>query len=344
MMLSSSTVGLTGSPGTTGSGDTIVVRNGGASSSGSQPFTQSSPSGRAIQFFANFTLSVSSIQEAESRAEALAYSEGGYVAYSSVSNGSAIAVLRVPAVSYQDAISKLKTFGKVSNSAATSNDVTIKLVNLNATLRSLLSEKTALLRLMNTTTSVNATLRIESQLQGIDAQINSIQTQILNTNRLVDYSTITVIFVKQEFVQKLTLKLTALPSAGDIPLSTTFDAIVSGGVGPYIVNYNFGDGSFNSGQAIIHQFYTPGKYNVTAVATDAAGSSVASWILIRVTGPPSPDEFSRFSGYVAWLFVNVVEGIVEVGVVTVPLVAILALLLVPFRKKFLQNHEPKSKG
>jgi hypothetical protein len=289
-------------------------------------------------------MTVSSVQNAESRAEALVYSDGGYVAYSSITNGSSLAVLRVPASSYQDDLSKIEALGKVGSLTASSNDVTIKLINLNATLQSLVSEKAALVRLMNTTTSVNATLQIESQLQGIDAEINSIETQILDTSRLVAYSTISVIFFKQQVIQKLTLKLTAVPSAGTSPLSATFNAFVTGGLGPYVVNYNFGDGSFNTGQAIIHAFYGSGKYNVTVTATDAAGTTVEGWVLVRVTSsaPPEPDEFSRFSAYVGGLFVSVVEGIVEVGVVTIPIVAVLAVVILPLRKKLLQPQAPRT--
>jgi hypothetical protein len=293
-----------------------------------------------IQFFSNLTLRVSSIQTATSNAVALAYSEGGYVAYSSITNGSAFVVLRVPAGAYHDALAKVEAFGAVVSGSSTSNDVTIKVINLNATLQSLLSEKASLLKIMNQTTSVNSTLQIEAQIQSIDAQVNSIESQILVTQRLVDYSTISVTFLVQEVTQTLSMKLTAAPLSGQSPLSVTLNSLVKGGVPGYIVNYNFGDGYSLSAQGVVHTFYSPGTYNVTATATDSAGSVVQGWIIIRVSNPPTQDELSRFTGYVSSLLVGVIEGIVEVVVVVVPIGLIVLAIAFPLRRKFLGSPQP----
>ncbi|MGI0091272.1 MAG: DUF4349 domain-containing protein [Nitrososphaerales archaeon] len=123
-----------------------------------------------------------------------------------------------------------------------------------------LTEQASLLRLENQSASLNSTLLLENQLQNVDKKINEIQSQILQTRLLVDYSTITLTLNRVTVMQApLSLKLTATPKSGTTPLAVTFNAIVSGGNAPYIVNYNFDDGTSFQGQALIHAFKPAGN-------------------------------------------------------------------------------------
>src|SRR5438034_3469097 len=107
-----------------------------------------------------------------------------------------ISVLRVPASEYQNALIQVEAIGNVTNSIATSNDVTIKYTDMNATLQSLLTERDAFVRLLNQSTRLNTTIAIEGYLQGVNAQINSVQSEILQASRLIDYATITTTFTR----------------------------------------------------------------------------------------------------------------------------------------------------
>ena len=138
------------------------------------------------------TVRVSSLQTSLSNAMAIAYTYGGYVAYSSYNNFSSIAVLRIPAANYQSALSQVESLGNLTGFQSNSNDVSVQYTDSKATLQSLLTEQTSLLRLENKSTSLNSTLLIENEIQGINTQINEIQSEILQTNILIDYSTITV--------------------------------------------------------------------------------------------------------------------------------------------------------
>ena len=295
----------------------------------------SSNSHGLIEFFSNVTLHVSSPANTLRSVTALAYSEGGYVAYSYEMNTSALAVLRIPAENFQRALDSVESFGNVTYSSSTSNDVSVKYTDLNATLQSLLSEEASLTRLMNQSNSVNETLIIENQLQGVDAQINAIQSSILQTRTLIDYSTISVTMnVAQEPPpppKPLALKVSATPTSGQSPLSVTFNAIVTGGVAPYIVNYNFGDGTSAQGQSLIHQFYGDQTFNVTVSVTDQAGNVSTQYLTIKVTTPAANVGLSSFTTTVITLFVSVIEGIVEVAVVVLPLLGVAAIILLPIR-------------
>jgi hypothetical protein len=145
-----------------------------------------------LEFFSNVTLQVAAPSSTMQKVAVVAYSLGGYVAYSYAENSSALAVVRVPAVNYQSALVQIEELGNVTFTSSTSNDVTVQYTDLNATLQSLLTEQTSLLRILNRTTQINETLIVESQIQGVDAQINSIESQILETRTLIDYSTISV--------------------------------------------------------------------------------------------------------------------------------------------------------
>jgi hypothetical protein len=287
--------------------------------------TGASSSGHSIEFFGNIAIDVKDPSASLQQVSAIAAGLGGYVAatsFNSAQNGSASMTLMVPAQNFQTAIVQLQALGTVVNIQSSSDDVTVQYQDLNATLSSLLTEQGSLLKLLNQSNAINSTIQIESILQETDAQINSVESQILQTVQLVNYATVSVtleIAAKSSPPAPLSMKLSATPRTGLGPMSVTFDAIVTGGVGPYVVNYNFGDGTSSEGQQLIHQFGQPGIYNVTVSATDQTGNVTLASVIVNVIAPPATSGLSTFAGSVWALFSGVVEGIVEVAVVVIPL-------------------------
>ena len=299
------------------------------------PSSSPSQSG-SIEFFSNLTVKVSSPQAALTKAVGIAYSIGGYVAFSSSSNNTATAVLRVPAAEYQAGLSQVEAIGNVTYFISTSNDVTIKYTDMNATLQSLLTERDAFVRLLNQSTRLNTTIAIEGYLQGVNAQINSVQSEILQTRRLIDYATITATFTREAVKPPLNLRVVTAPLTGATPLSVTFRAFEKGGVPGYIVIYNFGDGTNAQGEALIHTYTKAGDYNTTISVTDSSGSSKTSWVMIHASGAPVGFDFAGFTNLAANLFFSVIQGIVEVAIVVIPitLVAALAFIVIaPIRNR-----------
>jgi hypothetical protein len=216
-----------------------------------------------------------------------------------------------------------------------SNDVTVQYADLNATLQSLLTEEASLLKLLNQSGSVNATLDIESVLQRTDAQINSVESSILQTGQLIEYATISLVIIQaQAAYTPMSVKLSATPLSGMSPLSVTFNAAIKGGEPSYFVNYNFGDGTSAQGTQLIHQFTQPGKYNVTVSATDQSGNVSLAWILVNVTSPPVASGISAFGGAVLGLFTRVVAAIIEVAVVVIPVGLVTYLAAAPLYRKY----------
>ena len=301
--------------------------------------------GSLLEFSSELSIETSNPQTAAGQVVSMAYGAGGYVAYQSTNQNSAYVVIRVPAPKYNIVLGDIEALGTFVSLNSNSNDVSVQYNDLNATLASLRTEEGALLRLLNQSASINTTLAVETQLEGVDAQINSIESQILQTKTLITYSTISVA-ISQTVVSApsapLTMVLKAAPLNGTAPFSVTFDAIVKGGAQPYVIIINYGDGTSDQGQVLIHTYYQAGDYKVTATATDANGTAVIARAEIHVDSPPGTSGINGFLGNVSSLFVNVVEGIVEVGAVVLPLVAVGAVILLPFRRRNRTQKEIKS--
>jgi len=297
--------------------------------------TQGSPSsaGGMIEFSTDLSITASAPEQTASAVSAIAYTFGGYVAYQSTYSTSAYVVIRVPAADYQKALSQVMALGSFVSETSNSNDVSVQYTDLNATLASLRTEEASLLKLLNQTASINSTLAVESQLQQVDSQINSVESELLQTKTLVDYSTIDITITQTAQKIPLSMTLSSIPLNGTAPLSVTFNAIVKGGAQPYVVNYNFGDGTATQGQIVIHTYYQAGDYGVVVTATDQNGTVVQQTATVKVVAAPSPSGITGFFGYVGGLFLNVVEGIVEVAVVVLPLAAVGAAIVIPFQRR-----------
>jgi len=329
------------------SGSTSVVRPNSQQPESSQragaPFSPASTSAngsRDIEFFTNVTLQAASASAAFTKATAVAYSVGGYVSDSTESNTTTLVVMRVPAASYEAALTQIMGLGTLVTLSSSSNDVTVQYTDLNATLTSLQAEQTSLLAILSESTNINSTLSVESRIQGVDQQINSVQSEILQTKTLVSYATISALIEEEAPSQPLSLKLTATPRSGNGPLSVTFNAVVKGGEQPYIVNYNFGDGSSYEGQALVHTFGQPGRYNVTVTTTDASANVTEAWTIVNVSPPSAGSALGSFPNLVGGLFLQVVEGIVEVAVVVVPIATALLMVLFPLRHRLGLSSRP----
>jgi hypothetical protein len=317
----------------------------GGSGKANQPAGTAGKTSGSIEYFSNVTMVSSNPSVTTAKVVNIAYMQGGYVAYSSSNANFSFVVIRVPAGNFQTALSEIQSTGNVTNTARWSNDVTVQYTDLNATLSSLRSEQTSLLKILNSSTLVNNTLAIETQIQSVNRQIDETESQILQAQRLISYSSISVsITISGKSIKPgpLTLKLSETPKSGVSPLGVTFSAIVQGGVTPYVVNYNFGDGSSQQGQIVIHQYYSSGDYNATVTVTDSSGNVAMQSALIHVTNAPGQTPLAGFFGTVGNLFVSVIEGIAEVAVVVIPIGLVAFAVLIPFRRRARLQKEVKS--
>jgi PKD repeat protein len=93
----------------------------------------------------------------------------------------------------------------------------------------------------------------------------------------------------QSTPEPLSVRITSSVTEGVAPATFEFGTSISGGQGPYSINWDFGDGTTASGQANTqHTFEADGTYDVWVGVTDA-NNVVADDIVQVVVTPQQPD-------------------------------------------------------
>jgi hypothetical protein len=119
----------------------------------------------------------------------------GYVESSSTSGTrirSGSLTVRVPSSSFDQAMRDLSGLGTVRSRSISGQDVTNEYVDLNARLRTWQAQEAVLLRLMRRATSVEATLRVQSNLQDVQFRIEQIKGQLRVLQNQTQLATIDV--------------------------------------------------------------------------------------------------------------------------------------------------------
>jgi hypothetical protein len=204
---------------------TTVASETASAGSSSAPF-----GGRMIESEAYMTIEVSHVQAASDQATQLASSLNGYVASSSFDGSSVSLVLRIPQSNFSSAMRSLSALGVVKAESISSNDVTDQYVNLQAQLDSYTTEEATLLRILNSSRTVNDALDTENTIQNTQAQINYLEGQLLETQHLVAFATINIQFTEPPKTQTTTLDFgDALNSALQAFYTVTKGMMILGG-------------------------------------------------------------------------------------------------------------------
>jgi hypothetical protein len=128
-------------------------------------------------------------------ASLLAGRYGGYVQSSSMSGTkrrSGELLLRVPADRFDEAVSALRALGTVEQQSVSGEDVSGQFVDLEARLRTWEAQETVLLDLMSRATSIEDTIRVQTQLQDVQMRIEEIKGQLNLLQDRTDFATIQV--------------------------------------------------------------------------------------------------------------------------------------------------------
>src|SRR5215211_6395998 len=93
-------------------------------------------------------------------------------------------------------------------------------------------------------------------------------------------------------VEPLTVEIISSDTEGVAPATFDFEANVTGGMEPYTIRWDFGDGDSDEEEIddddndADHTFEVAGSYTVSATVTDSTGRTVSDSILITVEAPP----------------------------------------------------------
>jgi hypothetical protein len=120
---------------------------------------------------------------------------GGFVQSSSMGGTrvrSGDLLIRVPADRFDDAMSDLRELGTVEGQSLSGEDVSAQFVDLEARLRAWTTQEAVLLDLMSQATSIEATIRVQSELQDVQVRIEQIEGQLRLLEDRTSFATIQV--------------------------------------------------------------------------------------------------------------------------------------------------------
>ncbi|MEY2399037.1 MAG: hypothetical protein QOJ00_2211 [Actinomycetota bacterium] len=136
--------------------------------------------------------SVTKVADGVARA---AEARAGYLADTTRDSGdaqSATLTVRVPAAAFTDTLAQLRKLGRVKSESLSGKDVTGSLVDLDARLRSLRAQESALNALMAKANTVGETLQVAQSLGDVRTQIEQLAGQQAQLVDQADLATITV--------------------------------------------------------------------------------------------------------------------------------------------------------
>ena len=120
------------------------------------------------------------------------FSEYGNSIYNSASYRSASYTVRVPAEKYDGFINTVGELGTVTNSNHSTEDVTLRYVDVEARLAALTAERDSFMELMEKAETVEDILRIQEYLTDVNYQIESYTSQLNTMKNQVSYSTVRI--------------------------------------------------------------------------------------------------------------------------------------------------------
>ncbi|RMG17040.1 MAG: PKD domain-containing protein [Deltaproteobacteria bacterium] len=86
----------------------------------------------------------------------------------------------------------------------------------------------------------------------------------------------------------LAARIDGTPLSGKAPLEVQFSSSVSGGVPPYVLAWDFGDGASSNLGAPVHTYATGGQYTVTFTVEDAEGTQATEQLRVTVADNETP--------------------------------------------------------
>src|SRR5918998_6607490 len=108
------------------------------------------------------------------------------------------------------------------------------------------------------------------------------------------FELVTAAAAATQIEEPLTVEIIASDTEDTAPATFEFEANVTGGTEPYVISWDFGDGSEEEDdeedEEVEHTFDEAGSYSVSLTVTDSRGESASDSIEITVEEPPVVEE------------------------------------------------------
>ena len=159
---------------------------------------------RMLIWKANLQLEVGDVTEALGKATAIAEQNGGYVEWKSESAEQSAGIrLRIPVKNFKSAIGALEALGTVNSRSVNGEDVTEKYIDVEARLKNKIALRDRLKQLLNKATEVKDILAIETELNRVQADIDSMEGIIKSLKGQVDFATVELSLERKQILGPL---------------------------------------------------------------------------------------------------------------------------------------------
>ena len=153
---------------------------------------------RMLVWKASLNLEVWNVSNAVVRAAAMAEASGGYVEQKSDRGGESAGVtLRIPVKAFKTAVERFETLGTVTWREVRGEDVTEQYIDVEARLKNKLALRDRLQQLLAKADAVKDLLAIETELNRVQSDIDSMEGRIKALKGQVDYATVTLSFERK---------------------------------------------------------------------------------------------------------------------------------------------------
>lgn len=156
-----------------------------------EPAEQKAETGRLLIWKAYITLEVWNVSNAVAKAVCAAEAQGGFA--ESRSDGrdhSASLTLRVPSDKVKQAVASLEALGDVTYRSVDAEDVTEQYVDVEARLKNRIALRDRMRQLLDKATEIKDILAIETELNRIQSDIDSMAARMKSLKGKADYATL----------------------------------------------------------------------------------------------------------------------------------------------------------
>jgi Domain of unknown function (DUF4349) len=166
---------------------------------------------RMLIWRANLEIEVSEVNDAIGKAIAIAEKSGGYLEWKS-ENGqqSAQARLRIPIKDFKNALGAFEALGTVISRSINGEDVTEKYIDLDARLKNKYALRDRLKQLLEKAVNIKDLLAIETELNRVQSDIDSMEGTMKSLKGQVDLATVDLSFKRRQILGPLGYVVTGL--------------------------------------------------------------------------------------------------------------------------------------
>jgi len=159
---------------------------------------------RMLIWAADLDIQVNNISNSVAKVAAFITTQKGFVERTmTTKDGSASMTLRVPAKILKSTMSSLETIGTVTRRNISAEDVTEKYVDIDARLKNKIALRDRLKQLLDKATAVKDILSIETELNRVQSDIDSMTAQIKSLKGRADYATIDLTLSRKQILGPL---------------------------------------------------------------------------------------------------------------------------------------------